>query len=141
MADVIYGATGINFAAHGNIAGMASELLHDYESGTWTVTGNSASNPLSVTGEYTKIGRTVTVSAADNDTFEVGGGGHFSLPFTVLNSGINNTACGQFMSMSDSEVGAAYLVPNGSYILWQESPLSNATRGFYILSLTYNVEE
>ena len=141
MADVIYGATGINFAAHGNAGGMASELLHDYESGTWTCAGNSASNALSVTGEYTKVGRKVTVSAADNDTFAVGGGGHFSLPFTVLNSGINNTAAGQFMSMADSEIGATYLVPNGAYLLWQESPLNNGTRGFFILSLTYNVEE
>ena len=59
MADIIYGATGINFAAHGNVGGMTSELLDDYEEGTWTAasavgTVSNQSHTL-----YTKIGRNV----------------------------------------------------------------------------------
>ena len=62
---------GINFAATANSAGsMSNELLDDYEEGSWTPTfttnsGNAASG--SVSGRYTKIGRTVFVTANINN--------------------------------------------------------------------------
>jgi hypothetical protein len=59
---------GIDFSATGQAGGMTSELLDDYEEGTWTPT-LSAEVPgnLSVTygvrlGTYTKVGRLVTAS-------------------------------------------------------------------------------
>ena len=54
---------GIDFSANGNVAGMTSELLDDYEEGdftpTWQATTNSGT--WAATGRYTKIGRLVTV--------------------------------------------------------------------------------
>jgi len=56
---------GIDFSAYANAAGMTSELLDDYEEGTWNpiYSPNSGSFPTisytSTTGRYTKIGRMV----------------------------------------------------------------------------------
>jgi primosomal replication protein N len=57
---------GIDFSADGNAAGMTSELLDDYEEGTWTV-GLTADTSGTITtntqtGSYVKIGRQVTVN-------------------------------------------------------------------------------
>ena len=59
---------GIDFSADGQAAGMTSELLDDYEEGTWTpVLATSAVNFASVTydaavyGLYTKIGNVVHI--------------------------------------------------------------------------------
>jgi hypothetical protein len=54
---------GIDFSATANAAGMTSELLDDYEEGTWTATLVATTNNhtyTNQTGSYTKIGRTVT---------------------------------------------------------------------------------
>ena len=84
---------GINFAATANSSGsMSSELLSDYEEGTWTPTfpnGGTAGTIQNAT--YTKIGRMVYagvyfgISAITNNTsaFLIGG-----LPFTA--AGTNN---------------------------------------------------
>ena len=52
---------GIDFSASSHAAGMTSELLSDYEEGTWTpnVGGDATYNVQS--GHYTKIGRQVTL--------------------------------------------------------------------------------
>jgi hypothetical protein len=60
---------GISFAATGQAAGMTSELLSDYEEGTWTPLYRPASGSFtSVTMDivqtaYTKVGRLVTAQA------------------------------------------------------------------------------
>lgn len=60
---------GIDFSADGQAAGMTSELLDDYEEGTFTPVltfgGNSADQTYSVQiGRYTKIGRSVHVQVS-----------------------------------------------------------------------------
>ena len=56
---------GIDFSADGNAAGMTSEVLDDYEEGTWTGSLTASTTaPTTIptaTGTYTKIGRQVTV--------------------------------------------------------------------------------
>jgi len=54
---------GIDFSATSHAAGMTSELLADYEEGTWTIADSSGAGlVLTVTNAtYTKIGRTVFV--------------------------------------------------------------------------------
>lgn len=56
---------GIDFSADPSAPGMTSELLDDYEEGTWTPAVTSFSGTIttvgSVFGTYTKIGRQVTV--------------------------------------------------------------------------------
>ena len=57
---------GIDFSADSNASGATSELLDDYETGTWTpnVVGSSGSDAWSYrrAGKYTKIGNKVTAS-------------------------------------------------------------------------------
>ena len=56
---------GIDFSANPNPAGMTSELLNDYEEGTWTPNqgpGLTVVGTFSSNGTYTKIGRQVTVN-------------------------------------------------------------------------------
>jgi len=79
---------GIDFSAATHAAGMTSELLNDYEEGTWTPTGNNVTF-ASASGKYTKIGRQVTVtfdvtmpSTANADQCQLQG-----LPFTVGSGG------------------------------------------------------
>lgn len=55
---------GIDFSINPSASGMTSELLNDYEEGTWTpvLNGFNSTNPPSVGGVYTKVGRLVTVA-------------------------------------------------------------------------------
>lgn len=58
---------GIDFSADGQSAGMTSELLDDYEEGTWTpviggLGGESGQTYNYQYGKYTKIGRLVTLT-------------------------------------------------------------------------------
>lgn len=53
---------GVDFSANSSAPGMTSELLNDYEEGTWTP-GSGVGVATSVSGVYTKIGRSVTVIA------------------------------------------------------------------------------
>jgi hypothetical protein len=124
--DIVIGTAGkgIDFSADGQAAGMTSELLDDYEEGTWTPVYVAATGTLgaityeNVQGTYVKIGRQVTVtggfycSAFDAGTgsgdLRVGG-----LPFT--NSGVFSTA-----AVSDSRLFT----------------LNNPTSGFVNISAT-----
>ena len=95
---------GISFTASGNASGMTSELLDDYEEGTWTpaFSAYSGTQPtLSQTGSgtYTKIGRQVTVhgTIAVNSISGVVSGllKIQNLPFGVVTT---NTSSGSFAS-------------------------------------------
>ena len=58
---------GINFSANANAPGMSSEVLDDYEEGTWTPvitaigTGGNAATATMSAPSYTKVGRVVNV--------------------------------------------------------------------------------
>jgi hypothetical protein len=88
--NVVIGTSGkgIDFSATAGTG--TSELLADYEEGTWTATlSGSITNPLTpqtTTGTYVKIGRSVTVQAYFNGADTTGGVGDLSitgLPYTV----------------------------------------------------------
>jgi hypothetical protein len=82
---------GIDFSAGANAPGMTSELLDDYEIGTWTPNqgaGLTVSGTFSSSGTYTKIGRlvfiTFTLSGSSSITIGNAGTGITSnLPFTA----------------------------------------------------------
>ena len=82
---------GIDFSADGNASGMTSEVLDDYETGTWTPVltfgGASAGITYSLqSGIYTKVGDLVTVLARINLSSKgtsVGIVAIAGLPFTV----------------------------------------------------------
>ena len=87
---------GIDFTATGQPAGMTSELLADYEEGTWTPNqgaGLTVVGAFSSLGNYTRIGRLVTVnfslSGATSIAAVAGSIMTSNLPFThaVLSAG------------------------------------------------------
>lgn len=56
---------GIDFSASSSLAGMTSELLDDYEEGTWSsgsITGGNCSSVSLSNATYTKIGRVMTLN-------------------------------------------------------------------------------
>ena len=82
---------GVDFSADPAAAGMTSELLDDYEEGTWTPTvidGAVTGTGITYTGTYTKIGRLVylnlQIKSTAND-LQVASYVVFSgVPFTVF---------------------------------------------------------
>jgi len=62
--DLVIGTSGhgIDFSATSDASGAGSELLDDYEEGTWTP-GVGTTSGTNVTGVYTKIGRLVHIRA------------------------------------------------------------------------------
>ncbi len=93
--DLVIGTDGhgIDFSADGNTGGMTSELLDDYEEGTFTPTSNATLTESG--GSYTKIGRQVTVhirvvfaSQSSSTNMQVQ-----NLPFTAaMQGGVSNGA-------------------------------------------------
>jgi len=59
--------TGIDFSANANAAGMTSELLDDYEEGTFTMTVSCGGNTDTEICRYTKVGRVVYIEGHGND--------------------------------------------------------------------------
>jgi hypothetical protein len=80
---------GIDFSSNPSAPGATSELLDDYEEGTWTPTvdGSGTAGTATYTqqsGRYTKIGNRVFFSAVVTFTGHTGvGSPRLSLPFTV----------------------------------------------------------
>jgi len=76
---------GIDFSATSDAGGMTSELLDDYEEGTWTATFTGATiSPANSVGYYTKIGREVFFqyySGAATISSATGGARIYGLPF------------------------------------------------------------
>jgi hypothetical protein len=80
---VVASGHGIDFSAHGHAGGMTSELLDDYEEGTWTPTAGFTLT-INSTCRYTKVGGVVTVTF--DVTYATGTDGSYgrleSLPFS-----------------------------------------------------------
>jgi len=66
---------GIDFSATSDGSGMTSELLDDYEEGTWTPTINASLTGGVRAGFYTKVGNKVTAWAIVQWTANSGAGG------------------------------------------------------------------
>ena len=93
---VVASGHGIDFSADPNAAGMTSELLDDYEEGTWTpilTNGTSAptftASPANTTAYYVKVGNLCTINYYSG-SFTVASNGSGScrirgLPFNVAN--------------------------------------------------------
>jgi len=120
---------GIDFSATGNISGTQSELLDDYEEGTWTPEINGGYSSISYhnprIGYYTKVGNHVSfqlylyVYQATGAAANV----QITLPFTSVNnsgreSGAYTAYSNGFMSNSWNEKsGCSYLIgSNYSYL-------------------------
>ena len=96
---------GIDFSIDPAAPGMTSELLDDYEEGTWTgalVAGTSGTitmNAALQTGSYTKVGRLVTVTGlfyVDSVSSPVGTLTLTGLPYATPASNYSRTASAVF---------------------------------------------
>ena len=111
-ADVILSnGRGISFGNMPNNANMTSELFDDYEEGTisTSVSGITATTK-SVTGTYTKIGRTVFIQAVMTISGKTGGSGnpYIALPFAPSDTGIGASKVGASIYKNTSISGLAY---------------------------------
>ena len=85
---VVANGHGIDFSATGNISGTSSELLDDYEEGSFDIAmADGTSHSLTQNASYTKIGRFVHFQAkvVFPDTGTDTTATKLSLPFTVRN--------------------------------------------------------
>ena len=102
---------GIDFSANANTAGMTSELLDDYEEGTWTPSDQSGGGLTFSTidkARYTKIGRYVMASArVDFPTNSDGNTATISLPITPSSDAVASVTGGVIIEQSIS-AGVAF---------------------------------
>jgi hypothetical protein len=142
---------GIDFSATSNGSGTTtSELLNDYEEGTWTptLTDNASANVYSSGtryGFYTKVGRIVTATAVFDATTCVAGnsvkvGG---LPFTVTNTesrypGFNSHTMGTAISSTTIHGGYARQAETNFQLLQRDSNSTvNFASGTFSMFLTF----
>jgi hypothetical protein len=141
---------GIDFSADPSAAGMTSELLDDYEEGTWTgvVTGSTGAptTPNSTTGTYTKVGRQVTVSLPTSLIDLTGATGLLrvtGLPFEPTQVGLSTYFSFQ-LSLGGYPIAVVFAGTSTIYFYytvnnadWGEQPVAAGGGKILYLSLTY----
>jgi len=135
---------GIDFSATADGSGtMTSEVLDDYEEGTWTPTAVGGFTGFTInSANYTKIGRSVTVNmfvnamaGASANPIVVGG-----LPFTSIGGNSYHTGV---LDTSNSYVGVARVTTGSTNINFYKTDSTNSqylgtqNTGHMIFSLTY----
>ena len=146
---------GIDFSATSNSSGtMTSELLSDYEEGTWTptVTGGGWNSAVTLNlANYTKIGRSVTVIAyftvvgtPNTSDFTMSG-----LPFTCLSNGYSPGVAdispggkkGCYVRSETSSTSLVFLYSSETTAAVRQALKGNeiGSGGYIIFSLTYFV--
>lgn len=110
---------GVDFSVDPSAPGMTSELLDDYEEGTWTPTGFGITF-ASASGKYTKVGNLVTCTfvavfptTADGNIAYITG-----LPFVANSDG--------GVGMSGYAVDITYAVTVGNTFLLPKNLVANA---------------
>ena len=145
---------GIDFSATASGSGtMTSELLNDYEEGTWTGTLNGLTTnptvPVIATGKYTKVGRQVTVVIFFNNVSTVGASGQVyiqGLPFTEDGGRAAGTAAfynfdfnggtGLFVDVSGTSLYCQSQLTNAA---WRDVNHSAGVGRYLRVTATYNV--
>jgi len=149
---VVSNGKGIDFSATAGTG--TSEILNDYEEGTWTgtITGSTTNPtiPVTATGRYTKVGRQVSVQIAFEGVSTVGASGNVGmsgLPFanTALRSvGTAGTFTGAtFTGTLISVIGASSnliefygVVSNSS---WGAATHNASASTYFWVNITYTV--
>jgi hypothetical protein len=144
IGDLIIGTSGrgIDFSATPGTG--TSELLADYEEGTWTPTVTAAAGAIttvSASGNYTKIGRQVTVnmniSITDNGTGAAAlliGGVPFNAATTRFDAGV-----GREYSVLGLTVAMNFSATNTIQMLTYNNLYPGGTGYKIAASITYNV--
>jgi hypothetical protein len=136
---------GIDFSVNSNAPGMSSEVLSDYEEGTWTPTIAFGGASVGVTyasqaGTYTKIGRQVILNfdvrlsnkgssagvwQISNFPFTAGFEGNGGLHFQSGNATINDLAA--IRITGGSAFGELYYAGAGSTLGYADSDATNSS--------------
>jgi hypothetical protein len=105
---------GIDFSADPSLPGMTSQLLDDYEEGTWTPNqgaGLSVVGAFSSSGTYTRVGRLVTVTGNVTGATSIACGAAgvicSNLPFNTNGKAFNGSVGVSNANQSASVVAAA----------------------------------
>jgi hypothetical protein len=110
-------STGIDFAdfGHGSNVSMTSELLDDYEEGTWTPNWVSWSPaPATQTAVYHKVGDTCNIWLAFHDGGTTLGGGFWNMN-TGLPFGASHKGSGTIVSHTHSTFSACCYNDNDTW--------------------------
>jgi hypothetical protein len=123
---------GIDFSATPGTG--TSELLADYEEGTWTPAFAAwATAPTTINATYTKVGRQVTATMYATNGVNAGGQAITGLPFT---SG-SGSGSGAFGGSSSLIPIAGSVIPSSTSI--NNFPISNLTSAFWQITTVYFV--
>jgi hypothetical protein len=119
---VVSSGKGIDFSATSHLAGMTSELLNDYEEGTFTATikggTTDPTTPQTGAGYYTKIGRQVTVLFSIDAFDTTGASGQIQvsgMPFAAQ-AGIPRTVGQMYFSRAANSPIMPLIEPSGTLL-------------------------
>jgi len=155
---ILANGNGIDFSANGNAGGMTSELLDDYEEGTFTpvftTDGTDFTQTSTSTGTYTKIGNKVTVhlimvlSASSGASGGTGNVLVTGLPFTVSTDGFGVFASGRITltatlgsyigtKLSTTQADVKFLVSGANPNTLLASQVNGNITPFFTSTITY----
>jgi len=100
---------GIDFSANSNPAGTTSELLNDYEEGTYTPAMSGAFTYTTQTGKYTKIGNLVHIDILISWSANTSGAVTANItgfPFTIAST----RTCGTFGYVAGLDTGGDKMI-------------------------------
>jgi hypothetical protein len=142
--------TGIDFSTTANSSGtMTSELLNDYEEGTWSpsIYGTTTAGTTTYfqrAGTYTKVGRVVTVQVFVTITNQTGTGALRlgNLPFTA-GSGANTFPCAvkiENLALFASHYPVFSVAGGTTYINMEQTPVGGGAIYGIAIDTAFNVE-
>jgi hypothetical protein len=142
--NVIIGTSGkgIDFSATASGSGtMTSELLNDYEEGTWSPTIGTIVNLTSViayTASYTKVGRLVTITGTVTATVTTA---NITTYFTLLSIPFanNGTTTGAVQENGNLTIGAIQIASSNLYGFFPAASAITAGAATFNYSVTYRV--
>lgn len=151
---IVASGQGIDFSATPGTG--TSELLDDYEEGTFTATLTSTTTPPNtpptVTGYYTKVGEVVNVRIWFNGVDTTGGTGFMiitGLPFTSRNNGDAGRVIGEVLSRGlsvpdkynvaflDSNTTTLYFISVADNAAWTDVTISSGSGKYLAVNITY----
>jgi hypothetical protein len=138
---------GIDFSAHAHLGGKSSELLDDYEEGTftptYTVAGGGTAGTVTGTnvGTYTKVGRMCTVAVTSNyvpTSGTIPTSYSLALPFAASNTG-GQSGTGFGQETGQSGAGVLIGIPNNSAsaVIWRYNGSAVPANSYFSIGFTY----
>lgn len=134
---------GIDFSADPSAPGMTSELLNDYEEGTWTPSVAPGGGTITYTssGRYTKTGRVVIAEIRVDISLNVGGIGGLTVsgfPFAAPNT---KSLCGATREDTGAGFGivGSGLSTTSIYLTKYDGTYPGGTNYGFTLVVSYSV--